>query len=213
MANKIVFVDNCSATAIEGKAVGIGKLYDLAQGKFSFNDTVVLLTGDQFVDTFQGWEYICHKVLVFDASLCPSTVELMPKSAHSFAHYGAVRSQHGTEYITNPIPVCGVRTSKKGNNIPDLDLVDSVTPFRFKLVNHGKDATGEELVTATVEHIQAARVVGFERFYVADYGSDGQVIIDDEGHCKFKTVRKPIFEKVILSDDIVKIVNDYLKKK
>jgi hypothetical protein len=198
--SKTTFVDNCSATAVCGLAVVIGKVYDLITGKFHSGDTVALLTGDQYVDTFQGNKYVCHKVLVFDSNEQPSSIELMAKSAHSYSTYGPT---------TNPKPQVGTRLSKKGHSIPDLELVDSQSPFRFKCVSMGRDAEGNELINAKVDQIQYAKVTGFATYWVAEYGVDGDVILDDEV-CRMKYVRKPIFEIITPSNSIKKEVEKFI---
>lgn len=200
MGCKATFVDNCSSTAVEGRAIVIGKVYDIITGKFHADDTIALLTGDQFVDTFEGNEYVCHKVLVFDSNEQPSSIELMAKSTHSYSTYGPT---------TSPKPQVGTKLSKKGHNIPDLDFVDHQSPFRFKCVATGRDAAGNELINAKVDQIQYAKVTGFSTYWVAEYGSDGDVMLDGDV-CRMKYIRKPNLEIITPSAAVKKEVEKFI---
>lgn len=207
---KIMFVDNCSATAISGKAMVISKMYDLISGKFHTGDIIALIPGHQYVDSFQGHEYVCHKVLTFDSNEQPSSIELLAKSAHSFSSYGATADVQK--------PRVGTKTSKSGHLIPDLEFINSQSPFRFKVVTIGKDAEGNELVDATVDQIQYAKVTGFATYWVAEYGADMDVLLDDkvaalesgEKPCRMKYVKKPIFEIIVPSSKVKKVVTDFI---
>lgn len=103
--------------------------------------------------------------------------------------------------------------------VPDLEFVNNTSPFRFKIVTTGRDASGEELVKATVDQLQFVKVTGFATYWVAEYGVDGDVILDDKAEklndgempCRMKTVRKPIFEVIKPSDKILKIVSNFTK--
>lgn len=207
---KIMFVDNCSATAISGKAIVVSKVQDIISGKFHTGDIIALIPGHQYVDSFNGNEYVCHKVLVFDSREQPRSIELLAKSAHSFSSYGATADV--------PKPRVGTKTSKSGHLIPDMGLTSFQSPFRFKVVTIGKDAEGNDLVDATVDQIQYAKVEGFATYWVAEYGADMDVLLDDkadvlengEKPCRMKCVKKPIFLTFVPSAKIKKIVTEFI---
>lgn len=209
---KITFVDNCSATAIQGRAVGISKVYDLVTGKFHDGDFVVLLPGDQYVDSFEGHEYVCHKVLTFDYQGTPQSVELMAKSSHSFSSYGC------TDQVPDR-PLVGTRESKNHHMIPDLDFVDSNSPFRFKVKNDARSASGEEMVIAVVEQLQVAVVDGFKTYWQGVYADTmdvaldaGRPLADGEPSCRMKKVRKPNFKIITPTKAMLDVIAEYMAK-
>ena len=89
---------------------------------------------------------------------------------------------------------------------------------RFKVVTIGKDAEGNELVDATVDQIQYAKVTGFATYWVAEYGADMDVLLDDkvaalesgEKPCRMKYVKKPIFEIIVPSAKVKKVVTEFI---
>ncbi|MBO5690668.1 MAG: hypothetical protein J6R96_02285 [Spirochaetaceae bacterium] len=199
---KTKFVDNCSATAVQGVGIAMEKVYDLLSGKFNENDVIALLPGSQYVDEFSGHPFVCHKVLVFVHEL-PSTIELLAKSAHSFSSYGNV------EDVVEK-PRVATKISKKGHSVPDLEMVENVTPFRFKVVTISESSEGK-LVDCQVEKLQWAKVTGFARFWQAEYETTGEVSVNEEGFCKMKRIRKPVLEVCTPTPAMEKAVKDYLK--
>lgn len=200
---KTTIVDNCSATAVCGKAIAQDKIWDLLSGKFNIEDVIALLPGSQYVDEFNAHPFVCHRVLVFQSET-PTSVELIAKSAHSFASFG--------NCDTVEMPKVPARESKKGHMVPDLDMTESVTPFKFKVVKVSKDAEGNDLVDAQVERVQWVKVVDFARFWFAEYGESGDVILGDDEMCRMKRVRKPVFERVEPSAKMVKAVEKFLSE-
>lgn len=198
---KTKFVDNCSATAVQGLGIAMEKVYDLLSGKFNENDVIALLPGSQFVDEFSGHPFVCHRVLVFVHEL-PSTVELLAKSAHSFSSYGNIEEVEKPQVAT--------KISKKGHSVPDLEMVESVTPFRFKVVTISESSEGK-LVDCQVEQLQWAKVTGFARFWQAEYETTGEVSVGADGFCKMKRIRKPLLEVCTPTTAMEKAVKDYLK--
>lgn len=192
--SKSLFVDNTTnSSANQGKGIAVTKVYDVVGSKVANNDIVVLLPGDQFVEAFGGFDYVAHKVAVFNADIEPLSVELLAKSQHSFAHYGECTSEK---------PKVGTRTSQKGNQIPDLEMQNANSGFRFRAEVVGRE-NDTDLVNLIVEHLQFYKVEGFKYYWSAIYGDTQDVLVEDvsiDGEeaqvCRFKRMRKPNFMPV-----------------
>ena len=185
---KSLFVENVSTSAIQGKGISASKVMDVIGAKVANNDIVALLPGDQFVDSFEGYEYVTHQVAIFDSELCPLTKDLLAKSQHSFAHYGE---------CTGEMPKVGTKDSAKGHKVPDMDMQNTSAGFRFKAEVVGKAEDGSDLINLKVEHLQLFQVEGFRYYWEAVYDNNTKdvIVVDDEEgqHCKMRKRRKPHF--------------------
>lgn len=192
---KSLFVENVSTTAIQGKGINASKVMDVIGAKVANGDLVALLPGDQFVDSFEGYEYVTHQVAIFDSELCPLTKDLLAKSQHSHATYGE---------CTGDMPKVGTKDSAKGHKVPDMDMVNTTAGFRFKAEVVGKDAEGNDLINLKVEHLQLFKVEGFKYYWEAVYDNTTKdvIVVDDESgeqYCKMRKRRKPNFVPAKLS--------------
>ena len=185
---KSLFVENVSTTAVQGKGINASKVMDVIGAKVANGDLVALLPGDQFVDSFEGYEYVTHKIAIFDGELCPLSIDLLAKSQHSFAHYGA---------CTEEMPKVGTRTSANEHLVPDMDMQNVTSPFRFKAASAGQDEKGKALINLRVEHLQFFKVDGFQYYWEAVYDSNTKdvIVVDSEDgqYCKMRKRRKPHF--------------------
>lgn len=190
---KSSFVDNTvNTSAQQGKGIVVDKVFDLIGAKVANGDIVALLVGDQYTDMYENNEYVEHKVAIFDSSCMPISVEFLVKSSHSFAHYGE---------CTEEMPRVGTRTSANEHLVPDMDMQNVSSPFRFKAVTIGQDDKGKALINLRVEHLQFFKVDGFKRYWTAVYDQNKNVIVvdgkDESGmdiqYCKMKATRKPNF--------------------
>lgn len=192
---KSLFVENVSTTAVQGKGINASKVMDVIGAKVANGDLIALLPGDQFVDTFEGYEYVTHQVAIFDSELCPLTKDLLAKSQHSHATYGE---------CTGDMPKVGTKDSAKGHKVPDMDMVNTTAGFRFKAEVVGKAEDGSDLINLKVEHLQLFQVEGFRYYWEAVYDNNTKdvIVVDDEGgdqYCKMRKRRKPHFVPAKLS--------------
>ena len=185
---KSLFVENVSSTAVQGKGINASKVIDVIGAKVANGDLVALLLGDQFVDAFEGNEYVTHQVAIFDSELCPLSRELLAKSQHSFAHYGE---------CTEEMPRVGTKDSAKGHKVPDMDMQNTSAGFRFKAEVVGKAADNSDLINLKVEVLQLFKVEGFKYYWEAVYDNNTKDVIvvdgEDGQYCKMRKRRKPCF--------------------
>lgn len=187
--SKSLFVENISSTAVQGKGINASKVVDVIGAKVANGDLIALLPGDQFVDSYDGNEYVTHQVAIFDSELCPLSKELLAKSQHSHATYGE---------CTGDMPKVGTKDSAKGHKVPDMDMVNTSSGFRFKAEDAGKDNEGNDLINLKVERLQLFKVEGFRYFWEAVYDNITKdvIVVDDENgeqYCKMRKRRKPNF--------------------
>jgi hypothetical protein len=199
---KSAFINNVSATAELGKGIKASKVYDAISAKVVDGDIIALIPGDQYVDKFDIYEYVCHLVAVFNGALEPLSKELLAKSSHTYSHYG--------DCATTQKPQVESRTSNANHQVPDLEMESASAGFRFKAVVVGQDEEGKDLINLRVDHLQFFKVDGYTWTWSAVYGDNQDVLIGDDGFCKMKKVRKPHFVPAQLSKTQLKKLMGYL---
>lgn len=79
-----------------------------------------------------------------------------------------------------PMPIMGIKESKKGNLVPDGEWETFSSPLKRTPIKVGTDAKGEDLYILHVDGVQYLRVKAVVPYFVPDY---------QEGvGCKYKTV-------------------------
>lgn len=213
MATKVMFTDNTTVEAMS--ASGISKLEKAKmssnailaymQAKYAIGDIICLLPGNMSVLEYGGHEFPAHRVAVFSEDGSPKSIELFAKSAHLYAHYG-----DGTEEM----PLVGTRFSQKGNPIPDADLINSDSPFKFKVSIDGNEGS------ADVEFMQWARVSDKKSFWFSKYKEDlggyvpelssERLLPDGSESCVFERRRKLILEPFTPTKEMLKTIKTIL---
>ena len=211
MATKVMFVDNTTAesltasnmTLLEKSKVTSKSILAFMSAKYNVGDIICLLPGNMSVLEYGGHEFPAHKVAVFSEDGLPKSLELFAKSAHLYAHYGEVSGE---------MPLVGLRTSQKGNLIPDAELINSDSPFKFKVSIDGNEGS------ADVEFMQWARVSSRKLYWFAKYKEElggyapeldpNRLLPDGSESCVFEKRRKLVLEPFSPTEEMLKMVKE-----